>query len=116
MLTLAAAALYAVYTVLLKVMMTEDSENDMMAFFGYLGATNAVVFAPVLLIMQLAGSFNVFTIGRATLSVALLKGVIRWHALHLHSLFQDNLTPCVVYSLREWGFIWHSYLQFLAEG
>lgn len=75
LLTLAAAALYAVYTVLLKVMMPEDCESDMMAFFGYLGAVNAVAFAPVLLIMQLAGSFNIFAIGRATLSVALLKGI-----------------------------------------
>lgn len=74
-LTLAAAALYAVYTVLIKVMMPEDSESDMMAFFGYLGAVNAVAFAPVLLIMQVAGSFDVLSISKATLSVALLKGV-----------------------------------------
>jgi solute carrier family 35, member F5 len=74
-LTLTAAALYAVYTVLIKVMMPEDCESDMMAFFGYLGLVNAIVFFPVLLIMQLSGVFNVFTIGRATLSVALLKGV-----------------------------------------
>jgi solute carrier family 35, member F5 len=74
-LTLAAAALYAVYTVLIKVMMPEDCESDMMAFFGYLGAVNTIVFSPILLIMQLSGALNVFTIGRATLSVALLKGM-----------------------------------------
>lgn len=76
-LTLVAAALYAVYTVLLKVMMPEDCESDMMAFFGYLGAINAVLFAPVLVIMQVAGSFDVLSISRATLSVALLKGAHR---------------------------------------
>ena len=83
MLTLAAAALYAVYTVLLKVTMPGDCESDMMAFFGYLGAINAVLFAPVLLIMQLAGSFNVLAISRATYSVALLKGVMCSHPLFL---------------------------------
>lgn len=77
-LTLCAAALYAVYTVLIKIMMPDDSESDMMAFFGYLGVINMVIFAPVLLIMQLAGSFNLWTIPMATFSIVFVKGI---HAL-----------------------------------
>lgn len=81
-LTLAAAALYACYTILLKQMIPSEAEGDMMAFFGYLGAMNAAVFGPVLVFMQLAGSFDVFAISGRVLGLVFLKGVTP-PALHL---------------------------------
>ena len=75
MLTLAAAALYACYTVTLKQMMPSERESDMMAFFGYLGVVNLVMFAPVVAIMQLTGSVNVFALSGRVLALAFLKGV-----------------------------------------
>lgn len=79
-LTLCAAALYAVYTVLIKMMMPEDSESDMMAFFGYMGLINTLIFAPVVLIMQLAGAISLWTIPLATLSLVFVKGESRREA------------------------------------
>lgn len=76
-LTLCAAALYAVYTVLIKIMMPEDSESDMMAFFGYLGLINTVLFLPFVLILQLAGSINLWTIPLTTFSIVFVKGMYR---------------------------------------
>eukprot|EP00892_Ulva_mutabilis_P006361 jgi/Ulvmu1/4097/UM019_0076.1 len=74
-LTLCAAALYAVYTVLIKIMMPDDSESGMMAFFGYLGLINTILFLPIVVILQLAGAINLWMIPMATISVVIVKGL-----------------------------------------
>jgi drug/metabolite transporter (DMT)-like permease len=75
-LTLAAAALYACYTITLKRMMPDDNESDMMAFFGYLGVVNIAVFGPVVLGMQLFGAFDMFALGWSVCALALVKGAL----------------------------------------
>ena len=87
MLTLCAAALYAVYTVLIKMMMPEDSESDMMAFFGYMGLVNALIFAPVVLVMQLAGTIDMWSIPLATLTLVFIKGPFWPHTVTRSYMF-----------------------------
>lgn len=97
LLTLCAAALYAVYTVLIKMMMPEDSESDMMAFFGYMGLINALIFAPVVLIMQLAGTVDLWSIPLATLTLVFIKGLfLPGTALCSHTV---GRLPCMSCSL-----------------
>jgi drug/metabolite transporter (DMT)-like permease len=72
--TVASAALYALFTLLVKAMMPEESEGDLMLFFGALGVVNAIAFTPVLLMMHCTGAIDVFSVTRETVSIAVLKG------------------------------------------
>ena len=72
--TLAAAALYACYTIMLKQMMPEESEHEMLLFFAYLGALNIAMFGPIVLFMQLSGAFDIWAVSWHVLALALVKG------------------------------------------
>ena len=76
-LTLAAAALYACYTITLKQMMPSENEGDMMLFFGYLGAINIALFGPVVVVMQTAGTFNMWALSWRVIALAFIKGAAR---------------------------------------
>jgi len=74
-LALLAAALYACYTVTLRVTLPDgEEEGVMVAFFGYLGAINLVVFTPVLALLKLSGRASLLQIGSVPIALAFLKG------------------------------------------
>jgi hypothetical protein len=89
-LTLAAAALYACYTITLKQMMPSENETDMMLFFGFLGVLNVILFGPIALGMQLTGNFDVMALGWHVCALTFVKGARRLHLLvcsraHVHA-------------------------------
>ena len=95
MLTLAAAAAYACYTITLKQMMPKDCESDMMRFFGYLGVLNVALFGPVVFIMQLSGSVDLFSISGRLLGMTLLKGAVLTCQACVHASACGTLVPAV---------------------
>lgn len=75
-LALVAAALYACYTVTMRAMLPDDSENKMFAFFGYMGLINLVIFAPFLLFLEIFSDYSIASISATALSLAIIKGTV----------------------------------------
>lgn len=73
-LAVGAAALYALYTILMRRSLAEDDGLAVARFFGYIGAGTAVGVAPVLVVMQWGGALDVWQVQPLALTLAVVNG------------------------------------------
>lgn len=73
-LAVGAAALYALYTILMRRSLAEDDGLAVARFFGYIGAGTAVGVAPVLVVMQWGGALDVWQVQPLALMLAVVNG------------------------------------------
>eukprot|EP01024_Parvocaulis_polyphysoides_P063950 TRINITY_DN7416_c0_g3_i1.p1 TRINITY_DN7416_c0_g3~~TRINITY_DN7416_c0_g3_i1.p1 ORF type:complete len:420 (+),score=27.89 TRINITY_DN7416_c0_g3_i1:40-1299(+) len=74
--TILSAFFYASYTVAIRMMLGDDSESDMAAFFGYVGLINAVALLPVLIVCLATGAIVMANISRSSLLWVATKGLL----------------------------------------
>jgi drug/metabolite transporter (DMT)-like permease len=73
-LAIGAAALYALYTILMRRSLAEDDGVAVARFFGYIGAGTALGVAPVLVVLQWWGALDVWDVTPLALALAVVNG------------------------------------------
>ncbi|KAJ8521459.1 hypothetical protein ONZ45_g1870 [Pleurotus djamor] len=96
-LALFSALLYAVYVIVLKVRIKNESRIDMQLFFGFVGLFNILGFWPIAVLLHFVG-LEPFELphGRTVIIGILLNMFITWSSDYIYVLAMLKTTPLVV--------------------